>query len=41
MEIIRYFFSNFWHYLELLMLVAVIFNGAYLFNSEDKKEDEK
>lgn len=40
MEIIRYFFSNFWHYLELLVLVAVIFNKVFLFSAEEKKEDK-
>lgn len=40
MEIIEYFFGNFWHFLELLLCLEVIFSGGLVrFIKIDNKVD--
>ena len=39
MEYIEYFFGNFWHFLELLILVAVI-RGTTIIKIESKKGEQ-
>lgn len=44
MEIVDYFFGNFWHFLELVLVLDVVFSGGiirFIKINANEKETEK